>query len=177
MKFKKYSIGIVVLLLIPGITFLFFATPSQITEVQPKYPDYVGKIDLNKATRTTEFSLCKDENKPHGFYSSSAPHIYKKNKLEFREFIVQHYQNRNRNDNGYLNLRFHINCRGETGNLIINELNADLEPSNLSATLVEQLVDLSMRNENWRTADHPTINYYMYLIFKIENGNVTEILP
>ncbi len=170
-------IGIMVLLLISGIMYLFFANPSQINEVQPKYPDYVGEIYIDKATRTTGFSLCKDENKPHGFYSSAAPHIYKKNKLAFKEFIAQQYQNRNRDDNGYLNLRFHINCRDETGNLIINELNADLEPSNLNATLVEQLVDLSMRSENWRTANHPTLNYYMYLIFKIENGNVTEILP
>lgn len=143
---------------------------------EEKYPHYIGKIESDKAIRTDGFQLCKG-GRMYGFYDSAAPKIYRTSKLEFKNTIKTSFQNQDYKDNGYLSLRFNMNCNGKTGNLIITELNPDLEITNLNPHLVDQLVNLSLKEENWQTISDTDVNYYMYLLFKIENGTITEILP
>ena len=61
----------------------------------------------------------------------------------------------------------------------IIELGTDYRPKKLSPELVDQLVSLSSKSENWKVAeyDDEPVDSYMYLIFKIEDGKVSEILP
>ncbi|MBQ4820143.1 hypothetical protein [Aquimarina sp. MMG016] len=143
---------------------------------EEKYPHYIGKIESDKAIRTDDFQLCKG-GRMYGFYSSAAPKIYRKSKLEFKKTIKTSFKDQNYKDNGYLSLRFNMNCKGKTGNLIITELNSDLGVTTLNSNLVDQLVSLSLQEENWQTVSDTDVNYYMYLLFKIENGTITEILP
>ena len=104
----------------------------------------------------------------------------KENKGEFRRFIIQHFNNNNYKDNGLLNLRFLINCKGEIGDIEINELNFDFEPIALTDSLVQELMELAFLKDNWDVSRLRLIepnDYYMYLIFRIENGQMVDILP
>lgn len=80
-------------------------------------------------------------------------------------------------DNGYLSLRFIINPKGE---IILNEtieINLDLERHDLDNVLVDKIKNLSFEPDNWHPFLDTDHNYYMHLTYRIENGNITEIIP
>ncbi|MEO1485430.1 MAG: hypothetical protein AAFU57_06775, partial [Bacteroidota bacterium] len=87
--------------------------------------------------------------------------------------------NRGYTDSGYLNIRFVINCEGVAGRYIIHENNLDLEPTPLNPDMVEQIFELTAQLKQW----NPNVirgniwDSYMYLSYRIENGEITEILP
>ena len=187
MKIKKIlKISAIVLgsILLIGVLLLgygYYQFNGKYNINKEKYPNRIGHIDPENALYTTGFELCGEGNLT-GQYSSSAPHIYKNSKYTFRKYIQQNYSNKEYTDNGYLNLRFQVNCHGNVGNVEVNQLNEEYEKVQMNSDLVEQLIALTIQENNWQVRYHPddstkTFNQYMYLLYKIENGNVTEILP
>lgn len=175
LKIAGYIILLIIILALGAFGYLYYQTKGKYLVDKEKYPQYIGKIDTSKAIKTKDFELC-GKGRIRGYYHSAAPNIYKGSKLAFKQMIQSNFNTNPYTDQGYLNLRFNINCDGETGNVIVTELNTDLEIISLDQKLVTELYELSMKEENWETADED-LNYYMYLLFKIENGKVTEILP
>ncbi len=176
MKSGFILLGIISILgILVGILYYQYQGKYEVDSEQ--YTHNVGYINpKNTIQPNDDFVLCGNE-RLIGYYHSSAPKIYHGTKYQFREFIMSNFQNEQFNDLGFLNLRFHINCRGQVGNLEINELNNDFEKSSMSQDLVDQIVKLISRSENWETFAGGDYNYYMYLNFKIEDGNITEIVP
>jgi len=180
LRFISYFLLVIAILM--GITFALVyyyqgkSPKSAQNDSSDDYAQMVGYIDPEKADYTENYSLC-GESGLYGYYHSSAPDIYKGGKFTFREMILNGYENNGYEDSGYLNLRFHINCRGEVGNLEVNELNPDLGKSDMSDELVAQLVKLTVSSDNWELFGGGDNNYYMYLNFKIEDGEIIEILP
>jgi hypothetical protein len=61
----------------------------------------------------------------------------------------------------------------------VNTLDLDLEPASLDQQLVDHLVKFTSKREHWeRDLEQftPEISY-MYIIYRIEHGKVTEIIP
>jgi len=143
-----------------------------------KYPHDVGYINPKTAAFSKQFALCDTVSKPKGYYHSER-NIFNGGKYQFRKTISEKYKNNGYTDSGFLNLRFHVNCNGDVGNVEINELNSDYKQIDLNDELVDQLVNLSIAKENWTPKEigGKTYDSYMYLIFKIENGEILEILP
>jgi len=141
-----------------------------------KYPNAVGYIGATTASYTTDFSLC-DTGRLIGYYHSAAPGIYRGDKYAFKQRLQKKYRNNDYQDSGYLNLRFYINCHGEIGYLESNELDEDLERTDHTDELVEQIIQVVMRQDNWELFGDSNANYYMYLNFKIKDGDIVEVLP
>jgi len=104
---------------------------------------------------------------------------YSKGKNGLRNFILSNYKNNNYPDSGYLNIRFVINCNGEAGRYVIHENDLNLEPTTFTTALKNQLFQLTTQLKEWnpnfvRGAVHDS---YMYISYRIEHGNITEILP
>jgi len=183
MKIKKFLsvtgfvlLGVILLLGIL-VAFFYYNYQGKYQIDSEKYTNNVGYIDPSNTVRPNEeFELCGN-GRLLGSYHSAAPKIYKGTKLQFREFILSNFDNKGLSGSGMLNLRFHVNCNGQIGNLEINELNSDFEKSSLSQELVDQVIQLISRPANWETFAGEDYNYYMYLNFKIENGEITEIIP
>lgn len=150
---------------------------AQLTLNDYDYNDQVGYLSPQNEDWSKNFERC-GIGLPLGFYSSPAPYIFKENKGKFRKFIMENFNDNNFKDNGLLNLRFLINCNGEIGDVEVNELDFDFERMDLDDALVYRLKELSFRKEHWnyRLKDEPS-DYYMYLIYRLENGKVVEILP
>lgn len=145
---------------------------------EEKYAHYIGY--LGNSNDTSTFERC-DETKTVGWFASAATYvqIFRGGKPNFKKYIKQNYSKVDSAENGFLNLRFIINCNGEVGHMEVNELGSNYKSTKLSPKLVEQLTKLSSRKENWIvpiSKDKPT-DAYMYLIYKIENGEIVEILP
>jgi len=95
--------------------------------------------------------------------------IYRGSKSSFKKYIKENYKKVNDTENGFLNLRFIVNCEGLVGNMEINQLNTNYEKTQLSEKLVRQLVQLSSREENWLTAnydDHAVDSWKIYRTLK-----------
>lgn len=156
---------------------LLIKTYSQQKLSELDYQDQVGFLPPSNKDWSINFKRCSN-NVPIGHYSSTAPYIFRENKGKFRQFIFESFNNNTFNDDGLLVLRFIINCEGAIGDVEENELNFDFEKKNLNDSLVEQLKELSFKPENWNfNLTGKPLDYYMYLIFRIENGKVVEILP
>ena len=141
------------------------------------YKDQIGYLSPKNEDWSKNYERCST-GLPIGFYSSPAPFIFKENKGKFRKFITENFNDNQFKDSGLLNLRFLINCHGEIGDVEVNELNFDFERIDLDDALVHHLKELSFRKEHWNyTIREEPSDYYMYLIYRLENGKVVEILP
>jgi hypothetical protein len=183
MKIKKFLrvsgfvlLGVILLVGILAALF-YYQNQGKYQVDSEKYAHNVGYIEPSNTIQfNDDFELCGNE-RLIGYYHSAAPKIYKGTKLEFREFILSNFENKGFTDSGMLNLRFHINCNGQVGNMEINELDNDFEKRSLTEELVDQLIELVSQSMNWEPFAGKDYNYYMYLNFKIEDGNITEIIP
>jgi len=104
---------------------------------------------------------------------------YPNGKNGFRNYINSTYENRGYDDSGYLNIRFIINCKGETGRFVIHENNLDLEPHAFNGDLKNQLFQLTSEIKGWQPIFlwEDDRDSYMYVSFRIEHGEITEIIP
>jgi len=183
MKTKKgfkiilYSISIILLLILIIIGYLYYNYRTRSGVDTEKYPYTVEYIAPDKALLNKDFNVC-DENFLVQYYNSQRAR-YSKGKNGLRNFIISHYKNKNYTDSGYLNIRFIINCKGEAGRYVIHENSLNLEPKEFNKDLVNQLFNLTTQLKKW----NPNYTYeafrdsYMYLSYRIENGEITEILP
>lgn len=149
-----------------------------------KFTKRVAYIDLETAQLTENFEIC-DSSYIVDYYNYAkgdtvnrvTSYIHGKNGL--RNDVLSQYQNRNYSDSGYLNFRFIVNCKGEAGAYIIHQNDLDLNPKQFDSDLVQQLFEITTSFKQW----HP--NYmrganrdsYMYISYRIEDGEITEILP
>jgi hypothetical protein len=152
------------------ITVLVFGC-NKSEKAETKYQERIGYINPETSRYSENFKLCNDGNLFGGYYSSYAPQVYKNDKIVFSKHIQKNYKNKNYTDNGFLNLRFHINCEGQVGNVEVNELDENLELTSLNQELVQQLIDLSMAKNNWNVFEFEGHKV------ELESGNVLEILP
>ncbi len=143
-----------------------------------KYPHQIGYLYPDNKDFSENFERCS-EKKPIGFFDSATRYgVYKGGKRTFQKFILNNFKNEDYSDTGFLNLRFIINCKGEIGDMEINELDTNLERATLDKNLVDHIIDISVQKKHWHIMDlDEPRDTYMYLIYKIENGAITEILP
>jgi len=172
-KVVLYSICTLLLLAIIIIGY-YYKRPEVDNE---KYPYTVEYINPEIALLNKGFEVC-NENMIIQYYNPQRA-TYSKGKNGLRQFIISNYKNRNYTDSGYLNIRFIINCKGEAGRYIIHQNNLNLEPIEFNKNLVNQLFNLTTQLKKW----NPNYTYeayrdsYIYLSYRIENGEITEILP
>ena len=134
-------------------------------------------IDPTTALLSEGFEVC-DENYILQYYNPERA-TYSEGKNGLRNFILSNYTNKNYTDSGYLNIRFIINCKGEAGRYVIHENDLNLEPKTFTKDLKNQLFELTTQLKKWNpnfTRDLER-DSYMYISYRIENGNITEILP
>mgnify|MGYP001793618642 CR=1 FL=1 len=144
---------------------------------ETKYAHNVEYIDPEEAFSDVGFEVC-DEERIAQYYNPKRA-SYSKGKNGLRNFILSNYENKGYTDSGYLNIRFIINCEGKAGRYIIHENNLDLEPTDLDDAMVEQIFKLTQKLEQWNPVffrDKPW-DAYMYLSYRIEHGEIIEILP
>lgn len=186
-NFKKIILGLVLGFAIVMFGLYAYAHYKMNTSFEPtvkKFTERVAYIDLETAQLTDGFSVC-DSNYIVDYYNYAVgdtfhrktSYIHGKNGL--RKEVLAQYQNRNYSDSGYLNFRFIVNCKGEAGAYVIHENDLDFNQKQFDSDLVQQLFEITTNFKQW----HP--NYmrganrdsYMYISYRIEHGEITEILP
>ena len=141
------------------------------------YLERIEYIDPNNSEQLIEFSIC-DSNNISQYYNPEGT-SYKGEKVNLKSIIKKKYINKNYKDSGYLNIRFIVNCHGFAGNYLIHENDLNLSPYKLNEGMVKQLLEITKTLQNWNPNIIGGKNYdsYMYISYRIENGEITEILP
>ena len=93
--------------------------------------------------------------------------------------MLSKYKNKGYTDSGYLNFRFIVNCKGEVGVYVIHKNDLDLIPKKFDEDLVGQLFKITSSLKKWQPnfMRGSERDFYMYLSYRIEDGEITEIIP
>lgn len=176
-KIVLYSLLGVVLIIGGVIGFFYYQYDWKYEVNSEKYHHDVGYLSPENRDFSPNFKRCSDY-RPRGYYSSIGFNIFDNNKAHFKRFFQSNFKSSHYTDSGMLNLRFIINCKGEVGDMEVNQLNNDYQLTEMNNDLVEEIIQLTAKKENWVISNNKSNNdKYMYLIFRLEDGKITEILP
>lgn len=80
--------------------------------------------------------------------------------------------------NGYITIRFVVNCMGETNCFHIYEVDNAYKTTTFPKEVTRSLLDFVKQLGNWpRRTEQQKVNYYAYLTFRIQHGKITHIVP
>ncbi|HAA15038.1 MAG TPA: hypothetical protein DCE41_26420 [Cytophagales bacterium] len=186
---KYYGFGLVSFILIscgsatqaPQDTYDPSASSQQTPAGKPpsKFPRQVGDITFDPALDDPNFEIC-DSLRTQQYYAISS------DRFEGEKYAVVKYFEENYDpapflgQSGFLTIRFVVNCKGETGRYrVYSEVDMDMNPQVFDPALAARLLALTKGLEGWKLGqrNNLTYDYYQYLLFKLEDGNLTEILP
>lgn len=142
------------------------------------YPNYVGYINQETTALNRSYNLCDPKTIYHVHHGASEEG-YAGNKKQYRDDILAQYKNNSYTDSGYLNFRFLVNCEGKPGWFETIEVDTNYQKTQFSEELVSQLLALTAQAKHWNIIrfDEQPVDYYMYVSYKLKDGEITEILP
>lgn len=142
------------------------------------YRENIGQISKSKIGNS-DFKPCFEE-QIYNHYRSWKPAKFEPGKDSLRNYYLSKYDNLGIiNESGYVTLRFVLNCKGEKGWYEIKQLGLDFEEKEFNKLTVDQLFDLTEALGSWTPIvfDDNNFDSYFHLTFKIDNGELVEILP
>lgn len=155
-------------------------TPKQVTK---GYPRMIGDIKSDPSIDSPDFELCKSEKytvQYYGFTSEegSKPHLNEKYEVE--KLVADLYiPDQAKKESGLLRIRFIVNCKGEAGRFRILGMDKYYNEKIFDKSISDQLLNITKKHFKWKAFKTEKFerDYYMYVIFKIEEGEVLEIMP
>jgi hypothetical protein len=163
--------------LIACLTLAGCATESSPT--QSRYLRWVGDSKFDPALDTDDFELCYNENGVKQYFNHSQGLQYKGEKPALLRHFFNQYQAVDNDQSGWIRIRFIVNCEGKTGRFRITESDESYRPRSFDARITRQLEALTRSLDGWKKLPDESNpeDYYQYLVFKIRNGNLEEIMP
>ena len=142
----------------------------------------VGDIPFDKLKDNISFKICDEANIKQYYVrkSSDKPSSYLGEKKGLENTILDKYFfPKTEKENGYLTLRFIVNCKGESGRFRVEEMDYKFKPFNFDKKITEQLLKIVKNLNKWipRRGENKEFDFYQYLTFKIKNGQIIKILP
>ena len=162
------------ILFIPLISF-----GQEKSETKSEYPNYVGDIEFNSEIDNKEFELC---NSKHIFqyFNNSGGLEYEGEKLDIEKVFKENYKSEKiNNETGLIRINFIVNCKGKTDRFRLISMDENYNEKLFLKSITDQLLAITKNLNGWKAKKikERDIDYYQYLIFKIENGQLKEILP
>lgn len=163
--------------------FLLFLVPilggCQNLSQKSTYLKSVGDISYDSAIDKKDFILC-DANNIKQYHNNHQGLEYKGEKIAImEEFNKKYIPVNDKNCNGLVRVRFLVNCKGETDRFRAISMNEEYKETTFDSKIIEQLLTISKSLNGWipKIMEGKEIDYYQYLIFKMKDGQIIEILP
>ncbi|HBV15665.1 hypothetical protein [Chryseobacterium carnipullorum] len=160
--------------------FSFILMSCQTEKNISQYPAIVGDIEFDEKLDDPAFKKCTPEKLISlQYYQGSKEFDYKGEKIAILEKLEKEKISSESKTNGYITVRFLVNCEGKTGWFRVQQMDADLKETILDKELGERLLRFTKSLDGWIPKEIKgfKIGYYQYLTYKIENGKVSEVLP
>ena len=145
-----------------------------------KYPAHVGNIEFDQNIDDPNFKRCIiDDQYAYQYYNDSKGFQYKGEKLAIIEKLNKSNILSDKNSNGYITVKFLVNCQGKTGLFRVQQINNDYQEVDLDNQLKDKLLTFTKSLDGWmsKEIDGKKIDYYQYVTYKIVDGKISEILP
>jgi hypothetical protein len=142
----------------------------------------VGAIPFNPKLDTTEFVICNEQNIKQYYVrrGKDTPAQFKGEKFALDKQILGQYSYPiDSSQNGFVTIRFIVNCKGQSGRFRILVTDYDLKKSQLNTDLTGHLLSICKSLKGWVPVQSrgKSRDFYKFLTFRIKNGQITEILP
>jgi hypothetical protein len=144
-----------------------------------KTNESVGDISFESSMDKRDFILC-DSNNIKQYHNNQKGLEYEGEKIAIvEEFRRNYIPVKCTNCDGLIRIRFIVNCKGETDRFRLISMNEKYENKNFNSEITEQLLTICKGLNGWipKKIDEREIDYYQYLIFKIKDGKIVEIMP
>ncbi len=159
-----------------SLALLFLTMPAFAQKLA--FPENVGEIPFDSLQDDPAFVVCNPRQVLEYYNTRS---FYKDHKKQIVKYLLDnfHPQESFQDQNGYLTIKFIINCKGNTGRFRLFEIDSRYQPIHFNAALSRQLLDLVKQVSGWQPAVYKQKVYdsYQYITFRIRNGKIISISP
>ncbi len=141
------------------------------------YKENVGDIPFDPLTDAADFSLTGERIRQ--YYNFFPGVAIGGEKPAIINYFNNNYTAYPCNDSGYITIRFIVNYQGKTDRFRIQQMDFNYQPIEFANEIVSQLLAISKSITGWKIAEVNNVkcDYYQYLTFIIENGEIKEVLP
>lgn len=144
-----------------------------------KYLRWVGDAEPDPEMDAADFQLCGSEKLVQQYFYFGQGLHYEGEKTALRKRFKEAYVPVETTQSGWIRIRFIVNCQGKAGRFRMISSDLDYQEQVFDERITDQLLKITKSLDGWGVLsknDKPR-DYYQYLIFKINNGNLTDILP
>lgn len=172
---KKLLIAIILV-----SSFFWGCKTEKIANSKGEYLRWVGDIVKNDQIDDPNFTVCNgDENILQYFNLDKGP-VYPGEKSTVMNTFLSNYKPiKGENEDGLIRIRFIVNCEGKAGRFRVIQAGYDYQEKEFDKKIISQLLTITKEIPKWEILhdEQKPVDYYMYLIFKMTDGHLTEILP
>lgn len=162
------------------VTALLLACAAETdSEPESKYMRWVGDSAYDDAIDDSTFQICYYEHQVKQYFNFSEGFKYEGEKSALEETVHNSYVPIEIEQSGWIRIRFVVNCKGETGRFRITQSDTNYKETVFDSAITDQLLSITKSLDGWMKlpTDEDPQDYYLYLIFKIDNGSIIEIMP
>lgn len=166
-----------------AISLLLITGCGDSVEQQPQIENYlrwVGDIEHDPVLDNSSFELCNGEKKVMQYFNNARGFEYKGEKFAILKIFEDRYiPPASKSEHGLLRVRFIVNCEGKTGRFRCLGMDNNYKRKQFDSGIQDQILTITKSLDGWvpKTMNGELLDYYQYLIFKIEAGQIKEILP
>lgn len=175
-KNKAFSVLTALLATLLVLPFSCMRTPVQ---GDGKYLRMVGDIAFDPKVDDPGFELC-NEAKARQYHNFNQGFQYKGEKKALKKAVTEAYRAKKmRGESGLIRIRFLVNCKGKTGRFRVMGMDENYAPKTFHKSITEQLLEITKSLSGWKILPNEQApeDYYQYLIFKLKDGQLIEIMP
>ena len=142
----------------------------------------VGDIPFDRKIDSSDFELC-NERRIKQYYvrgSDDTPSGYKgEKKALVKEFFENYNYPITEQEDGYITIRFMVNCQGQSGRFRVQEMDNAYQSKSFKPEIREQLLTITKSLDGWIPVHKDSVyfDFYQYLTFKLEDGQIQQIMP
>lgn len=164
-------------ILVIAFLLLFYSCNQAQQGADAKNLNHVGSIHPDDSIDDPNFTIC-DDRWIFEYYNFSKGLQFEGEKIK----IIEHFKTKYKplaKENGYFTVRFVVNCKGQTGRFRTESMDFQYQAIRFDERTTDQLLKLTKELKGWGVGiyEGKEQDYYQYLTFKIEEGQLTEILP
>lgn len=166
------------LLLLVCLSFFFNCKKNNET-ILKTYPRNIGDISFDVTKDNVDFVTCNGDDKIYQYFNTGDGLDFKGEKYSINNTFKEKYVPVNNNESGLIRVRFIVNCKAQTGRFRILQMDNQYKEKQFDPRITNQLLEITKNLSGWKIKEYhgSEIDYYQYLIFKIEKGEIIEILP
>tara|TARA_R110002020_G_scaffold133140_4_gene297162 strand:- start:153 stop:665 length:513 start_codon:yes stop_codon:yes gene_type:complete len=162
-----------------SLLFLNACNSEKEAGTQADYLRWVGDIPYEPDFDNVDFELCHGESNVMQYFNFTQGLQYEGEKIAIVKEFLRKYKPVETKDSGLIRVRFIVNCKGETDRFRLLAMDDNYVEKKFDPEITSQLMRITKQLNGWKVLPNSAEaqDYYQYLIFKIEEGNILDILP